>query len=71
MTRGMLIKEMPENLRPRERLLEFGAKALSDQELLAIILRTGTRNRNVIDVAHELLVKSEELSSLREASIDE
>jgi len=40
---------LPEN-RPIERLNKLGASALSDAELLAIILRTGTKNENVIDL---------------------
>src|SRR5690625_1270132 len=42
-------------LRPRERLLEFGALVLSDAELLAILLRTGNGRRNVVEFAQHLL----------------
>src|SRR5690625_86632 len=42
-------------LRPRERLLEFGAPVLSDAELLAILLRTGNGRRNVVEFAQHLL----------------
>jgi DNA repair protein RadC len=45
----------PPHERPRERLLEFGAAVLSDAELLALLLGTGTRGRNAVDVARELL----------------
>ena len=51
----MKIKDLPESSRPRERFLEKGAEALSDAELFAIILRTGTINENVIDVSNRLI----------------
>jgi DNA repair protein RadC len=41
--------------RPRERLLAFGPAALTDAELLAVMLRTGTRGRSVLDLARDLL----------------
>ncbi|HKL23125.1 MAG TPA: DNA repair protein RadC [Candidatus Nanoarchaeia archaeon] len=51
----MKILEMEKNSRPRERLQEFGVESLSDAELLAIILRTGTRAENVIDMSNRLI----------------
>ncbi len=51
----MKIKDLPKSSRPRERFLEKGAEALSDAELLAIILRTGTKNENVIEMANQLI----------------
>jgi DNA repair protein RadC len=51
------IKDLPLEERPREKLLEHGAEGLSDTELLAIILRTGTRDKSALDLADELLVK--------------
>ncbi|MFH1399283.1 MAG: DNA repair protein RadC [Candidatus Woesearchaeota archaeon] len=53
----MYIKELPASERPRERLLRQGAGALSDAELLAIILRTGTRYQNVVLLAQQILAK--------------
>ena len=50
------IKEYPEELRPREKLLFFGPESLSDQELLAILLRTGTKEKSALDLAQELLL---------------
>lgn len=50
------IKEYPEELRPREKLLFFGSESLSDQELLAILLRTGTKEKSALDLAQELLL---------------
>ena len=62
----MKIKEMPEQNRPRERFLKQGPEALSDAELFAIILRTGTRGKldeegklmpgeNVVDMSNRLI----------------
>jgi DNA repair protein RadC len=48
---------IPLNQRPRERLLQAGASALTDAELLAVILGTGTRGLNAIDLAQALLVQ--------------
>ena len=51
----MRITDWPEHERPRERLLATGAFTLSDAELLAIFLRTGTRGKTAVDLARELL----------------
>ena len=53
--RTMKIQDLERIDRPREKLLEKGAAALSDKELLAIILRNGTLGRNVLDISGELL----------------
>ena len=65
------IKELPTSERPRERLLEFGPGALSTAELLAIILRTGTRDENVILLSHRLLAQFGNLAGLVQASTAE
>lgn len=44
-----------ENAKPYERFLHFGAESLTDAELLAIIIRTGTRNKTAVEVARDLL----------------
>lgn len=49
------ILDMAKEERPRERLLKNGASALSDSELLAIILRTGSKQENVINLSHRIL----------------
>ncbi len=49
------VKDWPENERPRERLLRFGASGISDAQLLAIILRTGGGGKGVIALAMQLL----------------
>jgi DNA repair protein RadC len=62
------IKDWPSQERPRERLLKQGAKSLSDVELLAIFLRTGTRNISAVDLARQLLQQFGSLSQLLKAS---
>lgn len=59
----MTIRDWPLEERPREKLLERGASALSDAELLAILLRTGLPGRSALDLARELL---ERFGSLRQ-----
>ena len=52
-----MVRDLPEDERPREKLLASGAASLSDVELLAILLRTGTRTQSVLHVAEEVLAK--------------
>ena len=51
----MKISDIPTNLRPREKALQYGIEELSDQELLAIIIGSGVRGHSAIDIAGELL----------------
>ncbi len=51
----MLLKELPPDARPRERLLLLGPAALADAELVALLLRTGLKGRSVLQLAHDLL----------------
>ena len=51
----MLLKDLPEDARPREKLLARGAAALSDAELLALLLRTGLPGKNALQMGQELL----------------
>ena len=53
----MNYKEIDDELKPRERLIKFGKEALSEYELLAIILNTGIKNMSVYDLAKEILSK--------------
>ena len=59
----MSIRDWPVGERPREKLLTHGAHALSDAELLALLLGTGTRGRSAVELARELLA---DFGSLRE-----
>ncbi len=60
----MAIKDWPADERPREKLLERGAQALTDAELLAIFLRTGIAGKSAVDLARELLERFAGLSRL-------
>lgn len=51
----MRIKDIPQEGRPRERFLKHGPEALSDAELFAILLRTGSKGENVIDMSNRLI----------------
>lgn len=64
----MAITDWPEDERPREKLLARGPAALSDAELLAIFLRTGTAGRSAVDLARELLTRFGSLRALLRAS---
>ncbi len=66
----MKLTDWPEENRPRERLQKAGPKALSDAELLAIILQKGTKQENVIEVANRLISKYT-LQKLSECSLKE
>jgi len=65
------IRELPPAERPRERLLNQGANALKTAELLAILLRTGTSGRPVLDLADFLLTHFGSLEALSRASVGE
>ena len=66
-----MLKEIPDYDRPREKALKYGINTLSNIELLAIILRTGSKEENVIDVAKNLLYSFKNLSSIAEATLKE
>ena len=72
----MKIKELPISERPYEKLEIFGAEALSNSELLAIIIKTGTKEQSVISIAQQILnlgknTNSESLRFLQDISINE
>lgn len=67
----LFIREMPEDCLPRERLEVVGEKALSNQELLAILLRTGSKNTNVMEVASKFLNYFNHLYELKSATLTE
>lgn len=52
---NILIKDIPQEERPRERLLRYGAQVLSDAELLAVLIRTGTRSESALVLAQRIL----------------
>lgn len=67
----MRIADWPQTERPRERLLEQGAGSLSDAELLAILLRTGSRGRSALDLARGLIAHFDGLRGLLDSPLEE
>jgi DNA repair protein RadC len=65
------VHDMPNDERPRERLRNYGPQAVSNAELLAIILRTGTARDNVLELAGKLLAKYGGLGGLMRADFSE
>ena len=66
-----LIKEMPIDDRPRERLLRYGAEALNNEELLAIILKTGTKELSVKALALYLLKQVGDIKNLKYVTLEQ
>ena len=66
-----LIRDLPAQERPRERLKKFGAASLSNAELLAIVLRTGAASESVINMSVRLLTKYRGLSGIAKAGFGE
>ena len=60
-----------DSLLPRERLVKEGVEALSNQELLAILLRTGTRQANVFEIAQKVLNSLNSLTDLKKMTLQE
>jgi DNA repair protein RadC len=71
MTTSIRIKDLPNSERPRERLVANGADALSNSELIAILLRTGLKGMSAIDVAKQLLQKFATLDNLSRAGLED
>jgi DNA repair protein RadC len=65
------IHELPEGDRPREKLARIGAAALSEAELIAILLRVGMKGVNAVELARQLLVKYKTLAGLARCSVAE
>ena len=68
---GPTVREMPSEERPRERLVAYGARHLSNTELVAILLRTGSAGENVISQSSRLLSRFDGLRGLGKASYSE
>lgn len=63
----MALRDLPEDERPRERLLNKGAAALADAELMAIFLRTGVKGKSAVDLGRELLNRFGSLGAIAAA----
>jgi DNA repair protein RadC len=68
---SMRLKDQPYSERPRERMREHGPDVLNSAELIAILLRTGLKGANVLEVAQELVQRHGSLTSLARAGIED
>lgn len=66
-----MIKDLPEADRPRERLIKYGSDHLSNQELIAILLGTGTRDESVMSISARLLTYFDGMNLINEATLEE
>jgi DNA repair protein RadC len=71
MADGMRLKDQPASERPRERLAALGPAALSQAELIAILLRTGLKGMNAVDIGKLLLARFGTLQALALATVDD
>lgn len=69
MDNSLKIKDMPQNERPKEKLLTYGADTLTNSELLALILRTGTQGENVLELSNRLLAELDGLDGILSANL--
>src|SRR5690349_16455121 len=67
----MAISDWPAAERPRERLIAQGAAVLSDAELLAVLLRTGTRGKSAVELGRELLARFQDIAGLFAADLSQ
>ena len=65
------LRDVPVQDRPRERMLRFGASSLSDSELLAVLLRTGTINESAVTLAQRVLKEASGLRNIPDMSVTE
>lgn len=71
MPENVRISDLPESERPQERLIRFGAESLSNPELLALILRTGTAEENIISLCTRVLAEAKGLNGLLNYSLED
>ena len=65
-----LIKNIPKSERPRERLKKYGKENISNEELLSIILNTGTKNKSVKDISNLILSKINDITDLKDITLN-
>ncbi|AGX05689.1 JAB domain-containing protein [Bacillus infantis] len=70
-TESLMIRDFPQDERPRERFIQNGPESLSNHELLALMLRTGTKEESVLQLSNRLLTHFEGLRLLKDATLDE
>lgn len=66
----LYIRDIPKDERPRERMVKFGSSSLSNEELLSIILRCGTKDKSVRDLSFELLNDIKDISNFKDVTIN-
>lgn len=71
MEKPLRIKDLPETERPREKLLKYGVESLSNNELLAIILRTGSSSENILNLSTRILKETGGLNGLLTSSSED
>jgi DNA repair protein RadC len=67
----MKLKDLPNEEKPRERLLKYGASNISNEDLISILIRTGSKNLNVKEVSSKILSKIKNISSLNDLTVRE
>jgi DNA repair protein RadC len=70
-TNTLMIRDFPQDERPRERFIQNGPESLSNHELIAILLRTGTKDESVLQLSNRLLTNFEGLRLLKAATLEE
>lgn len=70
-TETLMIRDFPQDERPRERFIQHGASSLSNHELIALLLRTGTKDESVLQLSNRLLSQFEGLRLLKAATLEE
>ncbi|MDQ0975673.1 DNA repair protein RadC [Neobacillus niacini] len=70
-TNSLMIRDFPQDERPRERFIQNGPASLSNHELIAILLRTGTKDESVLQLSNRLLTNFEGLRLLKDATLEE
>jgi DNA repair protein RadC len=68
---SLMIRDFPQDERPRERFVQNGPQSLSNHELIAILLRTGTKDESVLQLSNRLLTNFEGLRMLKAATLEE
>ena len=67
----MKLKDLPNEEKPRERLIKYGVSNISNEDLISILIRTGSKNINVKELSNKILSKINSINSLNELSIRE
>lgn len=71
MSKHIMVRDYPKEELPRERFIRYGPESLSNSDLLAILLRTGTKNESVLQLAERVITEFGGLRALKEATLEE